>query len=77
MSIPIVAIISAAGVKVAKVMAQARSTSPDPDTQARIADLEDAVQTMRQELSEAHERIEFTERLLAQPRTDKLGPPPS
>jgi hypothetical protein len=73
--IPIVAIVSASGVKVAKVLAQSRSAASDPETQTRLANLEDAVQSLQRELSEAHERLEFTERLLAQSRNDKLSPP--
>lgn len=73
MLIPISAIVGGVAVKIAKVMAQARMA--DPNQSARLAALEDDVGHLRQELSEAQERIDFTERLLARQRTDRLEPP--
>lgn len=73
--IPVVAILAFAGVKVAKILAAGRSQAPDADTVARVTALEDEMGMVRRQLDEAHERLEFTERLLAQQRTDRLGPP--
>jgi len=33
------------------------------------------METLRRQLEEAHERLDFTERLLARKRTDHLSPP--
>jgi hypothetical protein len=73
--IPVVAILAFAGVKVAKIITAARMNSPDPDTGARLAALEDEMAMVKRQLDEAHERLEFTERLLAQHRPDRLDPP--
>jgi hypothetical protein len=73
--IPVVAILAFAGVKVARIWSQARAGAPDPHTAARLAALEEEVGTLRRELEEAHERLDFTERLLAQHHTDRLNPP--
>jgi hypothetical protein len=75
--IPVVAILAYAGIKVARIMTSARSTLPDPDTGARLAALEDEMATVRRQLEEAHERLEFTERLLARQPNDRLPPPTS
>ena len=51
----------------------------DDDTQARLDGLEDLefeVTKLRQELSEAQERLDFTERLLAQGAEVRRGDPP-
>ena len=42
---------------------------------ARLTALEEEVGTLRQELSETHERLDFTERLLSQQRAERLDPP--
>jgi hypothetical protein len=73
--IPIAAILAYASVKVARIWAQARPPIQDPQTEARLATLEDEVGTLRRQLEEAHERLDFTERLLAKQHTDRLGPP--
>jgi hypothetical protein len=73
--IPIVAIAGGSAVKIAKVMAQGRAQSVDPQITARLAALEEEVGTLRQELSETHERLDFTERLLGQHRAERLDPP--
>ena len=44
------------------------------DTQARIEALEDDVTHLRRELSEAQERLDFAERLMAQLPQRQLGP---
>jgi hypothetical protein len=73
--IPVVAILAFAAVKVAGIWARAQAPSQDPQTAARLAALEDEVGTLRRELEEAHERIDFTERLLTQQHRDRLTPP--
>ena len=73
--IPIVAILAYAGIKMARIVTTARSHTQDPETGARLAALEEEMATVRRQLEEAHERLEFTERLLAQQHTDRLSPP--
>jgi hypothetical protein len=73
--IPIVAILAFAGVKIARILAPTRGQSLDPQTGDRLVALEDEVGILRRELEETNERLDFTERLLAQHRTDRLGPP--
>ncbi len=73
--IPIVAIASASAVKIAKIFVQHRP-GPDDDPSGRLEQLEQEVAALRQELSEAQERIDFTERLLSKgQRPDGLAPP--
>lgn len=75
--IPIVAIASGAMVKIAKVKAAADTRGmADAGLADRVAALEEEVTTLRQEMSETHERLDFTERLLSQARNDRLAPPP-
>jgi hypothetical protein len=71
--IPIVAIASTAVAKVAKVMTKARYPDQNPEIADRLAALEDEMATLRGELGEAHERLDFTERLLAQGKQDGGG----
>jgi hypothetical protein len=71
--IPISAILGTVAIKIAKISAQSRMV--DPQQAARISALEEDVGALRQELSEAQERIDFTERLLSQQRTERLDPP--
>jgi hypothetical protein len=73
--IPVVAILAFAGIRVAKIVTQARSQ--DPETGARLAALEEEMAAVRRQLEESHERLDFTERLLAQQHTVRLNPPPS
>ena len=58
----------------------AKRLRPGPggsDLQTRLDTLEAEVGEMRRELSEAHERLDFTERLLAQrPEPGRVGPRP-
>ncbi len=58
--------ISWAVVQVIRIRTQARMGSPD--TARAVADLEERVDQLQQQLIEAHERIDFTERLLASGR---------
>lgn len=67
LSIPVVAIICGALVKIQKVKSEARAGLPAEDLE-RLDALEHEVMTLRQELSEAQERIDFTERLLTKGR---------
>jgi hypothetical protein len=61
-------------VKIAKIMAQSR-VAGDPDTAGRLHALEQEVSTLRQEMLETHERLDFAERVLAQqPETRRVGP---
>lgn len=72
-----------AGVHVALALAfglWAKRLRPGPggsELQTRLDALETEVGQMRRELSEAHERLDFTERLLAQrPEPGRVGPRP-
>jgi hypothetical protein len=51
-------------VKIARILA--RSRGRDPDTAAHLEALDQEVGTLRQELNEMQERLDFAERLLAQ-----------
>jgi hypothetical protein len=75
--IPVAAILMFGAVKIAKIKAQARgrSDAADPDTAARLEAMETELGTLRQELGEVHERLDFAERLLAQHAPTRLNPP--
>jgi hypothetical protein len=73
--IPIAAIAAWGAVKIAKIHAQSRAAGADPDTAGRLQALEQEVGTLRQEMVEAHERLDFAERVLAQHTPDRLDPP--
>ena len=62
--IPVAAIIVWGVVKVTKIQAQSRAAAP-LDADSRLEALENEVGTLRQELSETQERLDFAERLLA------------
>lgn len=67
--IPIAAILAWGAVKIATIQAQAkRAANPDPQMSDRLQSLENEVGSLRQELGEAQERIDFAERLLSQQR---------
>lgn len=52
-----------------------RQSSGGGDVEARLEALEFEVSKLRQELSEAHERLDFAERVLAQqPESRRVGP---
>ena len=74
--IPIVAILAFAGIRVARILTS-RQPARDPDTANRLAALEEEMATVRRQLEEAYERLDFTERLLAQQHTDRLNKGPS
>ena len=73
--VPIVAIAAFAAIKVARIRAQVPMPSADQHTLGRLDALENEVDTLRRDLSETQERLDFAERLLAQPRTDRSDPP--
>ena len=52
-------------VKIAKVFAH-RRVAGDPDTAAHLQALDQEVATLRREMMETQERLDFAERLLAQ-----------
>ena len=61
-------------VKIAKIIAQSR-VAGDPDTAAHLRALHQEVGTLRQEMVETQERLDFAERLLAKgPETRRVEP---
>ena len=61
-------------VKIAKIMGHSRVTG-DPDTAAHLQALDQEVGTLRREMVETQERLDFAERLLAQgPETRRVEP---
>jgi hypothetical protein len=75
--IPVAAILMFGAVKIAKIQAQARGAAGavDPDAAARLEAVESEIGTLRQELGEVHERLDFAERLLAQHSPTRINPP--
>jgi hypothetical protein len=73
--IPVAAILVWGAVKLAKIKAQSLAAGADPDTAGRLQALEQEVGTLRQEMAETHERLDFAERVLAQHPPDRLVPP--
>lgn len=73
--VPIVAIGAWAWVRTAKLKVEARAPGMDAEANARLQALEQEIGSLRQELGEAQERLDFAERLLAQRRPDGLSPP--
>jgi hypothetical protein len=74
--VPVAAILVYGAVKIANIQAQARGrTAADPDAAARLQAVESELETLRQELGEVHERLDFAERLLAQHTPTRLEPP--
>ena len=73
-TIIIAAIGTSGAVKIAKVIAQSR-VAGDPDTAAHLQALDQEVGTLRREMLETQERLDFAERLLAQgPESHRVGP---
>ncbi len=66
LAIPVAAIIMGSLVKMAKFKAEGQRGALSPDADLRLAALEDDVHGLRRELAETQERLDFTERLLAQ-----------
>ena len=73
--IPIVAIGAWAWVRTAKLKAESRSPGLDSEASGRLEALEHEVGSLRHELGETQERLDFAERLLAQRKPDELNPP--
>jgi hypothetical protein len=75
--IPVAAILMVGAVKIAKIQAQSRGRvgAADPETTARLEAVEAELGTLRQELGEVHERLDFAERLLAQHAPTRINPP--
>ena len=73
-TIIIAAIGTSGAVKIAKVIAQSRAAG-NPDTAAHLQALDQEVETLRREMIETQERLDFAERLLAQgPETRRVEP---
>src|SRR5262249_2549200 len=68
--IPVVAIVMTSKVKIGSRRAHSQFPLP-PETEPRIAQLEDEVGSLRQELGETQERLDFTERLLVKKGENK------
>ena len=71
MTIPIVAIIMAGMHKMAKLRveeARARHGALTDESQAELDDLRSEVDQLRGEVGDLHERLDFAERLLANPK---------
>jgi hypothetical protein len=69
--IPIAGILAWAAIKITRIKAES-GQGADPDTVHRLQALENEVGTLRQEMGEAQERLDFAERLLAQRPPDRL-----
>ena len=65
--IPIAAILTWGAVRIATIQSE-NKRAPGPQMSDRLQALENEVGSLRQELGEAQERIDFAERLLAQQR---------
>jgi len=65
--IPIAAILTWGAIRIVSIQAQHKKGA-DPDTTDRLQALEGEVGTLRQELTETQERLDFTERMLSQQR---------
>jgi hypothetical protein len=74
--IPVVAILSGAAVKIAKIRS-AGAHPPGVDDSPRLEALEEEIGQLRQDLTETQERLDFAERLLAKGRdAGRLGDSP-
>jgi hypothetical protein len=73
--IPVTAILVWGAIKIAKIKAQGRAGAADPEAAARLETVEMELGTLRQELGEVHERLDFAERLLAQHAPTRPNPP--
>lgn len=72
--LPIVAIVCVTIIKVTRVRSEARHDAMGGDVTGRLEALEHEVGSLRQELTEAQERLDFAERMLAQnPSARRLG----
>lgn len=74
--VPVAAIVAFAVIKVSRIKAQAGMMSgPDQQTARRLDAMENEMEALRQEMGETQERLDFTERLLAQQREMRIDPP--
>jgi protein-disulfide isomerase-like protein with CxxC motif len=73
--VPITAMAVWGAVKIARIQAERHKSGSDPETADRLHALEHEVGLLRQEMSETQERLDFSERLLAQHRPDRPDPP--
>jgi hypothetical protein len=73
--VPVAAILVYGAVKIANIQARSRAGGADPDAAARLQSVEMELGALRQEMGEVHERLDFTERLLAQHAPTRLEPP--
>ena len=60
-----------ATIKIAQIRA-AHAELPSADLTARVEELESTVAGLRDQLTEAHERVDFAERLLAEARQGRI-----
>ena len=74
-TIIIAAIGTSGAVKIAKVIAQSR-VAGDPDTAAHLQALDQEMGTLRREMIETQERLDFAERMLAQGHETRRVEPP-
>ena len=68
LAIPIVAIVSSTVVKIARMKMMREGQGMPPDVSARIDALEQDIRNLQEELGQAQERLDFTERLLSKAR---------
>lgn len=68
LAIGMVSVITHGAIKLQQEKNKGLRTAPGGDTIARVDALEQEVQGLREQLSEAQERIDFAERLLARGR---------
>ncbi|MEP6689368.1 MAG: hypothetical protein ABJC36_13540 [Gemmatimonadales bacterium] len=73
--VPVAAILVYGAVKITGIQAKARAGNADPQSAARLESMEAELGTLRQELGEVHERLDFAERLLAQHTPTRIDPP--
>jgi hypothetical protein len=73
--VPITAMAVWGAVKIARIQAERHKAGSDPETADRLHALEHEVGLLRQEMSETQERLDFSERLLAQHRPDRPDAP--
>jgi len=73
--VPVAAILVYGAVKIAKIKAGGHAGAADPEATARLEAVETELGTLRQELGEVHERLDFAERLLAQHAPTRINPP--
>jgi len=68
-----VAIAAVTVTRVARLFANRPRPIPE-DVMSRVAELEQAIQSIQQDLGETQERLDFTERLLSAARSERRTP---